>query len=177
MHFKELLAELRVTRDLSQSDVARAAGVDRSRVSEWVRGLGLPSPQSLESLANAYGLDLDHLMYVCGYRAAPPTDPVDPFTSEVVALSRQIDKQDQPLVTRLLRAWAVPPTTPTHARRRRDPHARRYKAEHRKLTRPDDDESPEPPDSRYSEYYPRVDSEIAGIMRDLAPLSRRAAVA
>jgi transcriptional regulator with XRE-family HTH domain len=106
VEFKDILAALMDARGLSQSDISRAAEVDRSRPSEWIRGLGVPSPQALDRLADAYGLDLDHLLRVCGYRTSRPLQPADPDELELLALWRDTPPDQRGAAKQFLRFLA-----------------------------------------------------------------------
>src|SRR5215203_3614741 len=50
-----VLAVLRVVREWSQRELAEAAGVRPSSISDWERGKKTPSPRTLERLAGAMG--------------------------------------------------------------------------------------------------------------------------
>jgi transcriptional regulator with XRE-family HTH domain len=71
-----------------QADFARAAGVDVSLVSRWLRGRR-PDPVSLERVAVSLGVDLDLLLTLAGHRPPAPRD-ADPRVATLVAKVRQI---------------------------------------------------------------------------------------
>jgi transcriptional regulator with XRE-family HTH domain len=75
-------------REWRQADFARAADVDVSMVSRWLRGRR-PDPASLERVATALGVDLDALLTLAGHR--PPTvRDDDPRVAALVAKIRQV---------------------------------------------------------------------------------------
>lgn len=75
-------------REWRQADFARAAGVDVSMVSRWLRGRR-PDPASLERVAEALGADLDLLLTLAGHRPRTPRDD-DPRVASLVAKVRQV---------------------------------------------------------------------------------------
>lgn len=81
MQFNEKLKKLRAERGISQSELAEKIFVSRSAVAKWENGLGLPNEQSLNMLADYFGVAPSHLMS-------------DPLTENVIvtknhSLSRQ----------------------------------------------------------------------------------------
>jgi len=54
--FGQRLFNAMITKDMSQSDLARAADIGRDSVSNYVRGISLPNPTTLERLAKVLGL-------------------------------------------------------------------------------------------------------------------------
>jgi len=60
--FGRRLYKLMMSKGMRQSELARAAGLGRSLVSSYVRGLNFPTPASVESLAKALGMPADQLM-------------------------------------------------------------------------------------------------------------------
>ena len=56
MQFSEKLKKLRNEKGVSQTQLAKAIFVSRSAVAKWENGLGLPSEQSLSSLADYFGI-------------------------------------------------------------------------------------------------------------------------
>ena len=71
-----------------QADFARAAGVDVSMVSRWLRGRR-PEPASLERIAAALGVDVDALLTMAGHRPRSPHDD-DPWVATLVTKVRQV---------------------------------------------------------------------------------------
>lgn len=86
--FIEWLGEEMRRREWRQADFARAAGVDVSMVSRWLRGRR-PDPASLERVAAALGMDLDALLTLAGHRPRSPRDD-DPRVAALVAKIRQV---------------------------------------------------------------------------------------
>jgi transcriptional regulator with XRE-family HTH domain len=75
-------------RQWRQTDFARAAGINVSMVSRWLRGRR-PDPTSLEKVAAALGIDLDALLTLAGHRPPAARDD-DPRVASLVAKVRQI---------------------------------------------------------------------------------------
>ena len=86
--FIEWLREEMRRREWRQADFARAAGIDVSMVSRWLRGRR-PDPASLERVATALGMDLDALLTLAGHRPRMPRDD-DPRVAALVAKIRQV---------------------------------------------------------------------------------------
>jgi transcriptional regulator with XRE-family HTH domain len=62
MRFAELIQKLREQAGLSQSELARKAGVPVRSVQNWEQGHRLPRPQALLPLAGALGVAVDKLI-------------------------------------------------------------------------------------------------------------------
>ena len=60
MEFKDKLKALRNESKLSQQALADAIHISRSAIAKWENGLGLPSPDALESLINFFGVPVDY---------------------------------------------------------------------------------------------------------------------
>ncbi len=60
MEFKDKLKRLRRERSLSQQALADAIFISRSAVAKWENGLGLPSADSLQALANYFDVSPDY---------------------------------------------------------------------------------------------------------------------
>ena len=56
MEFSKKLKKLRKEKGVSQQILANAVFVSRSAVAKWENGLGLPSEESLEGLANFFNI-------------------------------------------------------------------------------------------------------------------------
>lgn len=57
------LRQLRLERNLKQSDVAKAVRVGKAYVSGWENGKSKPSLDSLVGLANLFGVSVDFLLF------------------------------------------------------------------------------------------------------------------
>jgi transcriptional regulator with XRE-family HTH domain len=75
-------------REWRQADFARAAEVDVSMISRWLRGRR-PDPASLERIAAALGVDGDALLTLAGHRPPSPQDD-DPWVATLVTKVRQV---------------------------------------------------------------------------------------
>ncbi|MFN3261330.1 MAG: helix-turn-helix domain-containing protein [Pikeienuella sp.] len=89
--FGEMLgAELR-KRNMTQSDLARAANVGKDRISYYVRG-GQPRPKTLQKLAKALGMTLEHMQTAIKEAedaAIPLTKPTDHDSSNFSILETE----------------------------------------------------------------------------------------
>ena len=61
MELKDKLQELRKNNNLSQEKLAEKLDVSRQAVAKWENGLGLPSEESLEGLANFFNIPKEFL--------------------------------------------------------------------------------------------------------------------
>lgn len=62
MQFDEKLKQLRAQKGISQADLAEKIFVSRSAVAKWENGLGIPSEQSLDMLADFFEVSTSELM-------------------------------------------------------------------------------------------------------------------
>lgn len=60
--FGRRLYKLMVAKGWRQSELARQADLPRDSISVYIRGKSLPTPQSLQALANALGVSSDDLL-------------------------------------------------------------------------------------------------------------------
>ncbi len=56
------IRELRQEKHLSQEELARFLGVDRSAVAKWETGTNLPRTEKLMTLAKVFGCSVDKLL-------------------------------------------------------------------------------------------------------------------
>lgn len=61
--FGRRVYRMMLDKGMTQSDLARAAGLERNRVSTYVRGVSLPTGLSLTKLANALGVKPTDLLH------------------------------------------------------------------------------------------------------------------
>lgn len=83
-------------REWTQADFARKLGVGTGTVANWATGARIPSPGSVDRVADAMGVDVDYLLTVTGHR--PPVFEIDPDSPEakLVPLIRQVDWASRP---------------------------------------------------------------------------------
>ena len=62
MQFNEKLKELRLKKGISQTELAEKIFVSRSAIAKWENGLGLPSDDSLNQLAEFFGVEPSELL-------------------------------------------------------------------------------------------------------------------
>ena len=53
---------LRLTRKLTQTDIAKSLGITRSSVNAWEMGISVPSTQYIVELALLFGVSADYLL-------------------------------------------------------------------------------------------------------------------
>src|SRR5690242_15637061 len=53
-------------REWTQSDLSRRSGISHGRISDWVRDVRLPNPDSCDKLADALGIELDEVLARAG---------------------------------------------------------------------------------------------------------------
>lgn len=63
MNLGRKLLELRKERDLTQDEVGKAIGVNKSQVSQWEQGKEKPSLESLIGLAKLFSVSTDYLLF------------------------------------------------------------------------------------------------------------------
>lgn len=70
--FGRRVYRIMLAKGMNQSDLARAAGIDRNRVSSYVRGQSLPTGLFLKKLAEALGVKPTELLPEAMASEAPP---------------------------------------------------------------------------------------------------------
>jgi len=68
--------KLMLAKGLNQSELARLAGLERNRISAYVRGLAFPTGLSLTKLAKALDVDPNELLPDARLRDAPPVSAI-----------------------------------------------------------------------------------------------------
>lgn len=74
------IKKLRLERNLTQSDMAEIAGVTRSCVSNWEKGIRIPESESILKITKYFCVTVDYLCGRCEDRDAvfaPPTFKMD----------------------------------------------------------------------------------------------------
>lgn len=70
--FAKRVYKLMLAKNMNQSDLARVAGLERNRVSAYVRGVSFPTGLSLAKLAGALGVKPNELLPDDRLNDAPP---------------------------------------------------------------------------------------------------------
>lgn len=70
--FKERIVDLRKRRKLSQQELAKAIGISREALSGYEQGRREPSLDTLEKLADYFGVSLDYLFGRTDLATPPP---------------------------------------------------------------------------------------------------------
>ena len=60
--FKDVFKELRQSRDLTQTELAKQLGISRSTVGMYEAGNRVPHREDLENIADFFNVDLDYLL-------------------------------------------------------------------------------------------------------------------
>lgn len=60
--FKDILADLLICNNLTQTAFAQKAGVKQSQVSEWLKGKAKPGYDTLKQISKAFDLPADYLL-------------------------------------------------------------------------------------------------------------------
>jgi transcriptional regulator with XRE-family HTH domain len=91
--------------DLTQTEIAKRAGVSVSAVNTWVHGSRTPSRKSCDKIADALGVDRD-LVFAAAKRRTP--GPLSPNAEErILGLYRRLSAEEQRIVERQLMALAA----------------------------------------------------------------------
>lgn len=102
--FSAWLREQMRRRDWNQTELARRLGTHSSVVSRWVRGERVPDPESVDRLADVFGLRVDDVLAIAGHRPhVEPLPPDDP-RRELVAIVERLDRRKVDTAIRLMRA-------------------------------------------------------------------------
>ena len=76
INLKNALAE----QNMSQSELARATGMERDRISKYARGATFPNPPALKKIADALHIPVDELAPSHPHPSAAPPDVVAPLS-------------------------------------------------------------------------------------------------
>lgn len=79
-NFGSILRNLRISRDITQSDLAAKLGVSRSTVGMYETGAREPDFEAMEAIADIFNVDMDYLM---GRSQVERKHPITPPESEI----------------------------------------------------------------------------------------------
>ena len=79
--FSNIISSLRLSRDLSQEQLAKILEVSKSSVGMWETGKRLPSPELYERIADYFNVDMD---YLYGRTDTPRRIIFDEFGNEYI---------------------------------------------------------------------------------------------
>lgn len=84
-------------REWSPTEFARRLDMRHSAVSMWLSGQRVPTPKSIDRIADTLNLDVDTVLTIAGHR--PPDYTVDPDSpeAELLPLIRKIDWDADPM--------------------------------------------------------------------------------
>lgn len=84
--FGRRVYRLMLAKNMNQSDLARAADIDRNRISSYVRGQSLPTGLFLKKLADALGVKANDLLPEAMATEAPPPYQITAIDDERVRI-------------------------------------------------------------------------------------------
>lgn len=79
-NFGSILRNLRISRDITQSELATKLGVSRSTVGMYETGAREPDFEAMEAIADTFNVDMDYLM---GRSQVERKNPITPPESEI----------------------------------------------------------------------------------------------
>lgn len=79
-NFGSILRNLRISRDITQSELAAKLGVSRSTVGMYETGAREPDFEAMEAIADTFNVDMDYLM---GRSQVERKNPITPPESEI----------------------------------------------------------------------------------------------
>nr|DAG67484.1 MAG TPA: Repressor protein CI [Caudoviricetes sp.] len=98
-NFGSILRNLRISRDITQSDLAAKLGVSRSTVGMYETGAREPDFEAMEAIADIFNVDMDYLM---GRSQVERKHPITPPESEIPPGFQPMPDMDMvPLVGRI----------------------------------------------------------------------------
>jgi transcriptional regulator with XRE-family HTH domain len=81
----------------TQADFSHEFGFSAAGVSRWITGERVPTPESCERIAEAFGVDVDLVLTQAGHRpAVQPIDPDDPVIG-IIGLVKRVEWNDERL--------------------------------------------------------------------------------
>lgn len=95
------------SRGWSQADFHRRSGLPRSTISTWATGQRLPDPESVDLIADVFGLPVDTVLTIAGHRpAVEPLDANDPRQLLAARVLRtRLNEDDVILLNRMFDTW------------------------------------------------------------------------
>lgn len=92
---------------MSMTAFAQAIGVSHSSVSLWLDGKRVPTPRSIDKIADVLGADLDTLLTIAGHRPQALDDDPDSPEAILSAMVRRVawDAGRYELVETMLRTF------------------------------------------------------------------------
>lgn len=97
----EIIRTMRMSRGMSQAQLAELVGMRRSAIGNYEHGIREPDLDTIEALADAFNVSLADLM-----GSMQPAAPDDPLEAELVAIYRSLNAQGQEMLVRTARSYA-----------------------------------------------------------------------
>lgn len=91
-------------REWNQSEFARRIDVRPGVVSHWVRNERVPSPASIEKIADVLFVDVDEVLAIAGHRPRLPQDELERWQSVLRPYLRRLDPANPEHVMALVAA-------------------------------------------------------------------------
>lgn len=106
MKFSQWLRQELLRRDMKQADLARFVGTSTGAVSDWVNGKTVPSPASVDLIADALRIDPDRVLTIAGHRPRLPKEEVEQYLADVRPFIEHMDNGDREIVKAVARSLA-----------------------------------------------------------------------
>lgn len=81
------------------ADLVRESGIGSGRISEWMNGRGVPSPDNCIRLAETFNVDPDDVLALAGHRIPHEPFPPDDEISEIEHMMRRMRKTGDRVAT------------------------------------------------------------------------------
>jgi len=92
-NFPEWLLQELNSRNMSQSDLARASGVTTAQISRIISGQRKPGPEVLNSISRALKLSRETVFRAAGL--LPAVDELDAMIEEIIETTRHMSREEQ----------------------------------------------------------------------------------
>lgn len=102
-------------RHMRQADLARRMQASTGAVSDWVNDRTLPSPASVDRIADVLMVDVDEALAIAGHRPVRYRDDLEQFRAELEPYLVKLDQVGRDTVLRVARSMA-PDDVPTSIR-------------------------------------------------------------
>ncbi len=103
------LKELRIEKGATQRDFAKAIGVSQSVISNWEKGLNVPSILFLSEISQYFDVSVEYLLGItdeCGNATGVSLDDLPPDEQQLLMLYRKVDLHDKEKILTALEVLA-----------------------------------------------------------------------
>lgn len=119
-------------RDMRQADLARKMKTSTGAVSDWVNGKTIPSPASIDLIADVLLVNVDELLTLAGHRPAIAQDELDRFHAKIDPYILKLDERGRETVLDLAAMLARAVDTRQSRTRGATPGSHRQSSGHRR---------------------------------------------